>query len=480
MLLATGGKKLPVTLSLRFNKPRFSHEHLRRLQVIKGDSDRAIKKIAQAVRHIFGRKSVEPGFASTLTNRNKSLEHFFEVQLFEMKKKPSKKNKDDCGCECECKCDHSIEEDDLDDEGYLTYKVPGVVAPDLDSFVREVVDTRKYNPGEVQVICGLDNGQQMNKIVFIVKQKDKEGEEAGRTRRSQELFKNTFKDSGVKMLLLAAVVPSCPENYHNQKTMLNALGMEGLEWGTTVDLKMAMCLVGKAGGQPSYGCPFCDMAKPYQDTEFNLLTLGKLTELHEYFVAAGSKRKDQARFQNCVNQNLLAGSPDTCVLTILFPPELHLIIGVVDKHLGGLEKVFGLCWVDKYLKQVNIVRKSYQGAHALEGNQSSMFLKKLPVLEKVIMQESDELKIEGLSLLESLRCFSKVQDACFGQELKEGFENVIKQFCQVYRSLDNMSITPKIHIVEHHIVDFFREIEDKEHGLGWYSEQGFEAIYHDT
>ena len=108
-----------------------------------------------------------------------------------------------------------------------------------------------------------------------------------------------------------------------------------------------------------------------------------------------------------------------------------------------------------------------------------MFLKKLPVLEKVIMQESDELKIEGLSLLESLRCFSKVQDACFGQELKEGFENVIKQFCQVYRSLDNMSITPKIHIVEHHIVDFFREIGDKEHGLGWYSEQGFEAIHHD-
>ena len=120
VLLATGGKKLPVTLSLRFNKPRFSHEHLRRLQVIKGDSDRGIKKIAQAVRHIFGRKSFEPGFASTLTNRNKSLEHFFEVQLFEMKKKPSKKNKDDCGCECECKCDHSIEEDDLDDEGYLT------------------------------------------------------------------------------------------------------------------------------------------------------------------------------------------------------------------------------------------------------------------------------------------------------------------------------------------------------------------------
>ena len=106
-------------------------------------------------------------------------------------------------------------------------------------------------------------------------------------------------------------------------------------------------------------------------------------------------------------------------MNILFPPELHLIIGIVDKHLDGLEKVLGKCWVDKFLKTVHIVRKSYQGAHALEGNQSSMFLKKLPQLEQEIMQESDQLKIEGLPLLESLRCFSKVQDACFGQELKE-------------------------------------------------------------
>ena len=69
-----------------------------------------------------------------------------------------------------------------------------------------------------------------------------------------------------------------------------------------------------------------------------------------------------------MNANLLAGDPDTKVLSILFPPELHLLIGVVDKHLQGLESVFGLTWVDNFLKEVSIVRKSYQGAHALEGN----------------------------------------------------------------------------------------------------------------
>ena len=66
--------------------------------------------------------------------------------------------------------------------------------------------------------------------------------------------------------------------------------------------------------------------------------------------------------------NLLAGEPDTLVIYCMNIPELHLLIDVVDKHLTGLEKVFGVDWVNSYLKKVNILRKSYQGGHALKGN----------------------------------------------------------------------------------------------------------------
>ena len=41
-----------------------------------------------------------------------------------------------------------------------------------------------------------------------------------------------------------------------------------------------------------------------------------------------------------------------------------------------------------------------------------------------------------------------------------------------------MSVTPKIHIVEHHIVDFLKR-KGEEHGLGWWSEQAFEAVHSD-
>ena len=69
------------------------------------------------------------------------------------------------------------------------------------------------------------------------------------SRRSDGLFPKIFKSSGVKKLFLAAVVPGVPENHFNQRALLEALGMEGVEWSMTVDLKMALCLVGKSGGQ---------------------------------------------------------------------------------------------------------------------------------------------------------------------------------------------------------------------------------------
>ena len=153
--------------------------------------------------------------------------------------------------------------------------------------------------------------------------------------------------------------------------------MEGVEWSMTVDLKMALCLVGKSGGQLTFGCPFCDMPKPYTANGYNLLKLGDLAQLHSDYVAAGCPVKTQADYQNCVNPHLLAGDHDSTVLGIINIPELHIMIGVVDKHLTGLENVFGKPWVDRYLKDVHIVRKSYQGSHALEGNQSSDFFKKL-------------------------------------------------------------------------------------------------------
>ena len=59
------------------------------------------------------------------------------------------------------------------------------------------------------------------------------------------------------------------------------------------------------------------------DSEFNILCLANLRESDEAFVVAGSNRKDQAQFQNCVNPNLMSDNHDTLVLETLYPLQVE-------------------------------------------------------------------------------------------------------------------------------------------------------------
>ena len=70
--------------------------------------------------------------------------------------------------------------------------------------------------------------------------------------------------------------------------------------------------------------------------------------------------------------------------------------------------------MDGFLKKSGIVRKSYQGCHSLEGNQSREFLRKLDQLESHFEEEDIDTQMKGLQFVEVLRSFSKVVSSCFG------------------------------------------------------------------
>ena len=212
--------------------------------MLDSSSDRAIKKTAQAITYVFGQGSVEPYLSKSLTERIRFLSEHFEIKKFHMKRRPKDNEKDSMT---------------VDEDGYIRYEVMGVAAKDFDDLVKDILLHRKINPAEAEVCCGLDDGKSFNKIGFILK--DKSSEETEET----ELFQKEFKYSGVKRLFLASVVPETPENHHNQKQMLESIGMEGLEWGSTTDIKMALLLVGKSNGQLTFGCPFCNICAPYMD-----------------------------------------------------------------------------------------------------------------------------------------------------------------------------------------------------------------------
>ena len=67
-----------------------------------------------------------------------------------------------------------------------------------------------------------------------------------------------------------------------------------------------------------------------------------------------------------VNPPFITGELSDLVLGSLAVPELHLLIGIVDKLLKGLEDTLGRDIVNTFLKEECIIRKAYQGQHSLD------------------------------------------------------------------------------------------------------------------
>ena len=176
------------------------------------------------------------------------------------------------------------------------------------------------------------------------------------------------------------------------------------------------------------------------------------------------------------------------MIEIISVPELHLLLGIVEKFIKEFQnKVFpskemGKAFLDKFLKKVNIVRKEYQGGQSLEVNQSRKFLKCLDQLELDIMMAGGEVVIKGLPFLKAFRSFNRVVSLCFGMTLGVGYMAAIKEFKKDYLEL-GITVTPKAHIVFQHITEFLQIVNTQNYnepvGLGYYSEQSFEALHSD-
>ena len=72
-----------------------------------------------------------------------------------------------------------------------------------------------------------------------------------------------------------------------------------------------------------------------------------------------------------------------------------------------------------------------------------------------------------------MRALRDVDDSCFGDILDPNYCSVVENFSRKYRAL-GISITPKVHTVEKHIVQF---IQMAECSLGQYSDQLIEACH---
>ena len=601
---------------VRALKPaRFSVIDLRRLQRKFKFSGVEIKGVAAAVRVVAGRKSIESNLNKKITVMNHEYDDLFFSKEIEIKVKESADEEDKIIFDdflkelyadsvnldiIECLnddsdelseeesdyCEDELISDDKVEDGYKLVKKIGCFS-DTEEVLSCVMMKRGLTADNCDIVCGIDGGQGSLKVCLQTLPKAAiNSQTMGRSKYSDGVAAKESLLSSVNRLILLGLVPNCPENHHNISVIMRELGLISLEFVKSVDIKLVMILVGKSAGKPKYGCPFCSSAQPFKE-KGKLYTLSRLVELNESYISAGCPRDSQMKYENMTNPPVLTSSdPDKTVLDLVVPPELHLLIGSVDKLMKEIEnnifyvpkkkppmeasneemviedetasdviqpgqdistdamgnkkgkvmtakerkaakaaataerkeakskaaaekkaakvvaaaeekaakqaekarkktaKAAGRKFMNEYLKQPNVslVRKSYQGAHSLEGNQSRTFLKKIDLLEITLLKQPSQVILNGLPYLAALRALDKVVGACFSVDLDPAYPSYIEIFKEAYCDLD-ISITPKVHIIFQHIEEFLLKQNlnrVKKVGLGHFSEQSLESSNHDV
>lgn len=165
----------------------------------------------------------------------------------------------------------------------------------------------------------------------------------------------------------------------------------------------------------------------------------------------GSILKNAMKYDNVINPPLLTGPDDAKVLSLVYFPELHVLIGIVSKLVKEMERsIFptpeeGKKFLDSWMASpsVNVCRTVYHGQANFVGNMAKLLLKKLENLEMTVNKMDKEVVDKAIPFIRTLEKLEAVRNYCFGQLVKEGYAEKIKDFSVSYRSL-GISIPLKV------------------------------------
>lgn len=419
----------------------FSAEEFQKLQTDLHLSQKKTLEVAAALRVVTkNRKVVEPHLKQKLFQQNHSVDEYFTVKKFDF---TSTKRRE-------------------------VSEVPETVVycSNLVSFLQMIKDKRKLN--EVLLKFGIDGGGGFLKVCLSVQSVNLEEDvQKKRQKYGDGIAANKFKDSGVNKLLVLAIAPNTQENYSNVVQLWSSLGINNFEGTVATDLKLANILVGIMSHASLYPCTWCYSSKNEMNKCGLYRTVGNSLENYLKWHEAGEKKQDAKKFMNCTNPPVFDTSQDRAILEIIPPPELHLMLGVVNTLYTNLIKESepdALQWAQK----CSVTREVYHGSSGFNGNSCRKLLSKVDLFRS-------NCCISSLKYVKAFDDFNAVVKACFSMKLDPNFRQIIENFKRSYLDL-GISITPKVHAVFFHVPDFCAETQA---GLGFYSEQATESVHSD-
>ena len=171
-------------------------------------------------------------------------------------------------------------------------------------------------------------------------------------------------------------------------------------------------------------------------------------------------------FFNAVHPPLFHGPDDTLILDLIPIPELHVMLGIVNKIFDGLNLAWGDNQAYDWAYKNNIKRVAYRGG-SMNGPGCEDLLQKL---DKLFQDIPSNLR----QYYHALQAFDRVRVSCFGNSLNPNFVRDIQNFRRQYDAL-KIPLIVKGHMIDH--VEQF--CPRKGRCLGFYSEQASESVHHD-
>ena len=408
---------------------------IKELQIILELSQNGTKKLCSTLRKGLGQQAVESNMTEKLSEIEKTLESFYNVEKMALK----------------------------DSENNCIFRDVLYVKSTSD-FVNEIIKQRDLDPTTAFVRVSLDGGGGFLKVIVNVFETE-EFEES----------ESNFKNSGVQRSQILSLVQDAPENSHNLHIILEKLKLDETKYHLAFDMKCANILFGLSGHGGKFACLWCE--GDCADSNGKLRSLGSIDEWHQKYVEDGEKHSKMKLYKNVINRRLvyLDSEPETLLQNLVPPPELHLLIGVVDK----LGNVILKLWpeFDNWLTDNYIMKRGYQGS-GWNGNNANKILKNVDSLEFEIQTKAPHL----LPFIKCLRDFKLVKSSCFGNNLEVDYERNVNSFrdsflfcCEVAASLETqLRVSWKVHAVMNHVVPFCKEHNC---GLSRFAEQTGEAIH---
>ena len=92
----------------------------------------------------------------------------------------------------------------------------------------------------------------------------------------------------------------------------------------------------------SHPCAWCDVSKENltKNLSGTLRTFGNISELFWSWYDAGGDKSMAKHFGNVVHLPIMTCEPQTRILDVFPPPELHLLIGPVTLLYKGLQRIW--------------------------------------------------------------------------------------------------------------------------------------------